>query len=654
MPKKSGAGNRTSLLLGIKNWVYARWPVEAVLRLSLEEEMAGGTSFAYVFGSSALLLFLLQIATGIFQLIYLVPTVDHGYDSLNYLRIQVPFGWLVHGLHYWGATAMLIAVGLHMCQVFIYGAYKQPRQLIWLIGVANLLLVQALVFSGPIIPWDERGYWEGEVGSSIVGTVPLIGDFLKRVLRGGAEMSQLTLSRFFIIHTAILPPLLLACVAAHVIAFRQFGIAGPWDEAKRRRRGYFWPDQVFKDGLVFAAIVVALIGLSVYIPPPIAGPADPLDTSYVPKPEWNFLFLYKALQFFAGALEPVGTVGVPLFLLLLLVSVPFWDRDPERSPFKRPYAMIGGGVFVAVVLILAYVGYYSKPGFETAGSASKPQTLPTPSTGGPAIPVTETIKQGAQLFQTEGCIGCHRIHGVGGTVGPDLSSGVLKGKTRDWLVTQIRNPKSHFPNTIMPDYISTSDQQVNAVVDYLVSIASGGTLAPTTVPVQTVAAPPSTKPVNRPKAPPGPAAYVIGSPERGVVVFTQVCLSCHGPQGMDNIPNPGSEDGKVPSLNPINRNLFSRDPQTFAENIDRFIQHGSVPQGTNPKFHMLPFGDDNSLTQQAISNVESYVLQLNGVNRAELLHPGVKAHYYFWAVVVFFGLVALPLWIWRERGRKNG
>jgi ubiquinol-cytochrome c reductase cytochrome b subunit len=634
----------------VLDWINERWPLKKVIQWSLEEEIPGGASYAYVFGSSALLLFLLQAVTGIFQLIYMVPTVDHGYDSLNYLRTQIPFGWLIHGLHYWGAAAMLIVVGLHMCQVFLYGAYKQPRQLIWLIGVANLIVVQALVFTGPVIPWDERGYWEGEVGTSIVGTVPVIGDFLKRLLRGGAAMDQMTLSRFFIIHTAILPPLLLACVAAHIVAFRQFGIAGPWDESRRRRSGRFWPDQIFKDGLVFAAIVVALIGLTVYLPPPIAGPADPLDTSYLPKPEWNFLFLYKALQFFRGPLEPVGTVGIPLLLGLMLVSIPFLDRNPERDPASRPYVLAGGGAFVVAVLLLAYVGYYSRPGVEAGPPAPSP---PSPSTEATAVPAAAGVKEGARVFQTQGCIGCHRIHGVGGTVGPDLSSGVIKGKDRQWLTAQIRDPKSHFPNTIMPSYTGPSDQQIGAVVDYLLSVAAGGPVAPMAPAAPPVAGPPSTKPVKIPAGPPGRAAYMIGSQERGVVVFTEVCISCHGPLGTDHIPNPGSKDGNIPPLNPINRNLFSRDPQTFAENLDRFIQHGSVPAGSNPKFHMLPFGDDNSLTQQAISNVEAYVMQLNGVNRAELLHPGVKAHHYFWAVVAVFGAVLVLLLVWRWRVGKN-
>ena len=639
----------------IMRWINERWPLDAVIRWSLEEEMPGGTSYAYVFGSAVLLTFLLQVVTGVFQFVYLVPTVDHGYDSLNYLRIEVPFGWLIHGLHYWGAVAMLILVGLHICANFIFGAYKNPRQLTWIIGVCLLLATQAQVFTGPILPWDERGYWEGEVGTSIVGTTPIIGDLLKRVLRGGAALSQLTLSRFFILHAAIVPAILLALIPLHIVAFRRFGVAGPWDEAKRRNIGHFWPDQVFKDGLVFACIVVALIGISVYIPPPIAGPADPLDTSYIPKPEWNFLFLYQALKFFQGVLEPVGTVGLPLFLILLIVLLPFYDRNPERNPARRPYSMIGGGAFVALVLILAYVGYYSRPGAETAAPAAKPSVSPATLTTVPAVSAPSNIKEGAQLFQSEGCIGCHRIHGVGGTVGPDLSSGVLKGRDRQWLITQIRNPKSHFPNTIMPSFTGPSDQQINAVVDYLLNVAAGGTLAPAAVPLPAAAVgPPSTKPVKLPAGAPGPAAYVIGSPERGVVVFTQVCISCHGPLGMDNIPNPGSDDGKIPALNPINQNLFSKDPQTFSRNIDRFIQHGSIPQGSNPQFHMLPFGDENSLTQQAISNVEAYVMQLNGVDRAELLHPGVKAQHYFWVVVIAFGAVLGVLWVRRERGKKNG
>ncbi|MGE5188987.1 MAG: cytochrome b N-terminal domain-containing protein, partial [Gemmatimonadota bacterium] len=137
-------------------WIRERWPVDAVLRLSLDEEIPGGASYAYVFGSATLFAFAVQIVTGIWQLFYYVPTVDHAYDSVNYLRTEVPMGWLVHGLHYWGANAIIVLVGLHMARVFIWGAYKRPRELTWLTGIVLLLITAGLVFTGAPLPWDER------------------------------------------------------------------------------------------------------------------------------------------------------------------------------------------------------------------------------------------------------------------------------------------------------------------------------------------------------------------------------------------------------------------------------------------------------------------------------------------------------------------
>lgn len=344
----------------IYRWINDRWPLTALIRIGLEEEMPGGASFAYIFGSATLIIFLLQGVTGVCQLFYYVPTIDHAYISLNYFRIEVPFGWLIHSLHYWGASMMVVLVGLHMCQVFIWGAYKHPRQLTWLIGVANLLITLGISFTGPTLHWDELGYWAAEVGTSIAGTVPLVGDIVKRLLRGGETMGQLTLSRFFILHIAILPGILMGLIGIHLVAFRHFGVSGPWNEKRRKQIGRFWPDQVFEDTVIVMLLVLILIGLAAYRPAPIEGPADPLDTSYVPKPEWNFLFLYQALKYFHGNLEPIGTAGVPLFIILLLVFLPFLDRSPERNPARRPFIMAGGLIFVILILTLAFLGYLSK------------------------------------------------------------------------------------------------------------------------------------------------------------------------------------------------------------------------------------------------------------------------------------------------------
>jgi ubiquinol-cytochrome c reductase cytochrome b subunit len=621
----------------IGRWINDRWPLDALIRLGLEEEMIGGTSYAYIFGSAVLLTLVLQVVTGIWQLFYFVPTINYGYDSLNYLRIEVPFGWLIHGLHYWGAAAMIILVGLHMSRVFLWGAYKNPRQLTWLIGVGLLITTLALGFTGPILPWDQRGYWEVEVGTSMAGTVPYLGDLAKNLLRGGLSLGQMTLSRFFVLHVAILPGIVFVLIILHIIAFRQFGISGPWNKEKRKIIGRFWPDQVFKDMVVMTFVFVILVGLAAYIGTPTAGPKNPMDTSYVPKPSWYFLFLYQTLKAFPGKLEPIGTVGIPLFVTLLLVFLPFIDRNPERNPFRRPITISGYLIFVAWVIILAFIGYFSKS--ETASS----QTLSSQSITSNQI--SESAPMGAQLFRSMGCIGCHRVSGQGGTVGPELSSESLKGKSRPWLITQIRDPKKHNPNTIMPASSSATDQQLNKLIDYLESLASSksSSAAPPMPQMATMTI--QKKLIVGPHGQPGPAANVIGSFDRGAILFQQHCEACHGPKGMDKVPNPGSEDGTVPPLNPIDPNILNKDPQTFADNIDRFIQHGSRPEGQNPALQMLPFGDSNSLNQPTIANIEAYILWLNGVDRAELIHPGLQPHLFFWLVVAIFIIVIGGLWI---------
>ncbi len=640
----------------IRHWIEERWPLSALIRLGFEEEIPGGASYAYVFGSATLIIFMLQIVTGICQLRYYVPTLDHAYDSLNYLRTQVPFGWLIHSLHYWGASAMVFLVGLHMCRVFIWGAYKKPRELTWLVGLTLLLITLGIDYTGPTLAWDERGYWVAEVGTSIAGTIPVIGDPAKRLMLGGETMGQLTLSNFFILHTAVLPGILIALISIHLVAFRHFGAVGPWDEKKRQRSGPFWPDQIFNDAVIATILAFVLIALAVYIRAPITGAADPLDTSYVPKAEWNFLFLYEGLKFFPGKLEPIGTIGISVFIILLLISVPFLDRTPEHSPRMRPRVMAAGLIFVVTVLSLAVAGHFSKGIGMVAGGAKGPST-PVAS----VAHMSASARQGAQLFQSLGCIGCHRVHGVGGTVGPDLSSEVLQGKSRGWLITQIRNPKAHFPNSIMPPFTSLSSQQMNALVDYLLSLSYGsepppsGTIGAAGAPSPRVSAPaspaevppPSKVPtrslIRRPLGPPGQAADIIGNPEHGAVLFKADCESCHGSHGTDKVPNPGSDAGFVPSLNPISRALYDPDPQVFAENTDRYIQHGSIPKGPNPGLHMLPFGDSNALSQQAISQIEAYILQLNGVDRAQIARPGLQPLTFFWLAVVIFGLIGLTL-----------
>jgi len=643
----------------LRDWVNERWPLRAVLRWGLEEEIPGGTTYAYVFGSSLIFIFAIQVITGIWQLLYYVPTTDHAYDSVIYLRTQVSFGWLIHGLHYWGANAFVVLISCHMARVFIWGAYKKPRELTWLLGSCLLVLVLSLTFIGAVLPWDELGYWAGEVGTSMAGTVPWVGGLLRRLARGGAEMGQLTLSRFFFLHVAVLPVLTAFFIVLHVIAFRQFKNVGPWNPEKRKRTGPFWPDQVLKD-MVFASIVfLVLVGLAAFLPAPIKGAADPVDNTYQPKPEWCFLFLYQALKAFKGPYEPVGTLLLPLVLLLIVFLLPFYDRNEERSPARRPVAMSLAALLAVWVVAFTIWGYYSNPaGAVTAAAPAGDPASPS------AAPSPESVGVGEKLFTSQGCIACHTVHGKGGSIGPDLSTEGDKGRSADWLADQIRDPKAHDPQTVMPAFKALSTEQVGDLVDFLMSLspkAAPQAVAPSAaseqalVPAPTVPAPPAAAPPETPaggEGLPGPAASIVGDPEHGAVLFAAYCQQCHGPDGTDKVPNPGSTDGTVPPLKGIEPELFDKDPDVFAGNVDRFLQHGSVPEGPSPALHMPDFGDSHALTQQQMSNLEAYVLSLNGVDRAQIRNAGLSPPVFFVLVAGVLVIVWVALGTWWLKLRR--
>ncbi|HSF82103.1 MAG TPA: cytochrome b N-terminal domain-containing protein [Anaerolineales bacterium] len=179
----------------------------------------------FTLGSASLFLAINQIVTGILLTIYYVPTPDHAYDSVQYITTQVSMGWLVRGLHHWGASAMVVVVGLHMLRVIFYGAYKFPREVTWFTGVFLLLIVIAFGFTGYLLPWDQKAYWATTVGTLIAGTPPVIGDTILRIVRGGEDLSAITLARFFGIHVWVLPITLLILIGTHLYLVIRIGIS---------------------------------------------------------------------------------------------------------------------------------------------------------------------------------------------------------------------------------------------------------------------------------------------------------------------------------------------------------------------------------------------------------------------------------------------
>lgn len=185
------------------------------------------SAFVYCFGGITAFLILIMFLTGLFLVIYYVPSPDHAYDSVEYIMNKVTFGPWLRGIHYWGATAIIIMVGLHTLRVFLHGAYKNPREMNWVVGVLLLVIVLGLSFTGYLLPWNQKSFWATSVGTSMVSLVPFIGDYLLKVMRGGADIGAVTLVRFYAIHIGFLPVLLALLLGLHFLMVRRQGISRP-------------------------------------------------------------------------------------------------------------------------------------------------------------------------------------------------------------------------------------------------------------------------------------------------------------------------------------------------------------------------------------------------------------------------------------------
>jgi ubiquinol-cytochrome c reductase cytochrome b subunit len=433
------------------SWLSDRLKLPPILHHLLDEAIPGGASWIYIFGSVTLFLFLLQATTGTFLALYYAPTPDHAYESVKFIQEEIPFGAFVRGLHHWGASAMMVAIGLHMLQVFLYGAYKPPREPMWIVGVFLLILTLTFGFTGYLLPWDQKAYWATQVGINLVGSVPWLGGTLARILRGGAELGALTLSRFFAIHTLFLPWLIMFLIAGHLFILRRVGPAGPWDKARAKRISEpFYPRQVFMDAVAMGVVFLALVVLVNLFPAHLGDPADPTDTTFRPVPEWYYLFYYQLLKYSEGPWEPVVTFVLPVLFFAILFAIPFLGRKRERSPARRPIAIGAGALFLVFVFTLL--------GLAMKETAALKKTDPA-------------VERGRAIYAKLSCAGCHRIHGQGAQVGPDLSF-VGDARDRDWLIAHFKNPQSLVPGSIMPP-TRLPEPELEDLTQYMLSLKKG-------------------------------------------------------------------------------------------------------------------------------------------------------------------------------------
>jgi quinol-cytochrome oxidoreductase complex cytochrome b subunit len=205
-------------------WLDERLGLKTIYDTVLDRKVPK-VNWWFTLGSASLFLFLLQGITGIMLSVYYIPTPDHAYDSIQYIMNGVSFGWLIRGIHHWGASLMILIVFFHMLRTYFFGAYKYPREFTWFTGVLLLFLTLGMGFTGYLLPWDQRAYWATTVGTSIASTVPFIGNFINQVLRGGADLSAVTLARFFSVHIWWFPALIAAFIGIHLYMVIRLGIS---------------------------------------------------------------------------------------------------------------------------------------------------------------------------------------------------------------------------------------------------------------------------------------------------------------------------------------------------------------------------------------------------------------------------------------------
>ena len=407
-----------------------------------------------MFGSAALVVFMLQLVTGILLGMLYVPSAGEAWNSLQALNHDVSFGWFIRALHGWGSNFMVAIVFIHMAQVFLFGAYKFPRELTWIVGVLLLLMTLGMAFTGQVLRFDQDAYWGLGIGASIASRVPLAGPAVAKLMLGGPIIAGATLSRFFALHVFVIPGSLIAFVGLHLLMVVKLGI-NEWPMPGRivRRAKYvseyhelikkdgapFFPYAVWKD-LFFAAFVLLAVGVcAVYFGPfgPTGRP-DPTIIQTAPRPDYFFLWLYALLSLLPPSLEtPVLLIG-PVLMIIGLILLPFLSGEGEKSWKRRPIAVL------TVMLIAITLGTFTRL------AEFAPWSPHMNAWSGDLVPprflhgTTALERQGALVFQAKQCRNCHALGDAGGERGPSLDS-VAARLTQDQLIRQVIQGGGNMP-----------------------------------------------------------------------------------------------------------------------------------------------------------------------------------------------------------------
>lgn len=438
----------------------AVWLDERLHLTRLFESTAGHTvpassgSWFYVFGSGTLLCFVIQVLTGMCLSLTYVPAADQAWTSLIYLNYEQYLGWFLRAVHNWGSNFMVAIMTLHMIQVYLFGAFKYPRELTWITGCVLFLCVLGMAFTGQVLRFDQDAYWGLGIGTAILARTPVLGAPLTALLLGGPIIAGETLSRFFTLHVFVIPGLIIAMVSVHLRLVLAAGIneyprpGRPVDpatyrdeyEAILKKEGVaFVPHAIGKD-LVFAGLLIlAILACAAWFGP--AGPNGPPNPTLIetnPRPDFYFLPLFSAFALLPAYMETVLMLTAPAIGIVILFLVPFLSNAGEKSARRRPVAVVSVILIMLTLSVLAWLGTYSpwSPVMDAWSGAPTPVHMVKGR--------TPLELQGAVVLQAKQCRNCHSLGGQGGLRGPALDA-VATRLTPDQLVRQVLQGGGNMP-----------------------------------------------------------------------------------------------------------------------------------------------------------------------------------------------------------------
>jgi ubiquinol-cytochrome c reductase cytochrome b subunit len=433
------------------DWFEERTGLISNIKPIMDHPVPKGAKWAYVFGSATLFSFILQIVTGVILATMYVPSTDSAFQSLQYIQNSAFLGSLVRGMHYFGASAMFLFIGIHMLRVFLYASYKYPREVNWLTGVMLLILTLAMGFTGQLMRWDQNAVWSVNIAAKQAARLPFLGGWLSHFVYGGDHLSALTLTRFFDFHVFIIPAAILALIGVHLYLVIYNGISEPPKagvpvDPKTYKKQYkqlldkegvpFWPDAAWRDALFGTLVISACVALAATIGgPKLVPPADPSVLHASPRPDWYLMWYFAILALSPHSLESYIMFLGPLVIFGSMFALPFIFKGGERSMMRRPWA-----VAWVLIVCVSVLGLWREG--KVAPWSPRFQSPPLPN----SLPATASSAafHGQVLFHDKGCEYCHEINGLGGIRGPNLSD-IANRLTKQDMIIRIMNGGKNMP-----------------------------------------------------------------------------------------------------------------------------------------------------------------------------------------------------------------